>query len=192
MDKPKKVYEAVEELRKDSAVLIEDIGEATAVIRGYIDKLKPYLWYFHLLYTQYKLTKPNLKAELTALNVLMKKNNVRPQTYEQKLMYAILTLKQTDSSTGALIKLTKMLKRNSVRFENELKKERLTYSELKWINTQLEKIYVMQEDGEGHAERLSNEYIELIKNVQEEFPKEYALYTSVDITIENPVEITID
>jgi hypothetical protein len=185
MDKPKKVYEAREELRKDSAVLIEDIKEATAVTNSNIENLKPYLYYFSLIYPKFLAEKPNILAEIEVLNRVLKKENLALLSHEQMLVYLIMQLKANEQSIESLQDTCKVMTKNANLLYNQHQLEDLKFKELQWINTGLEDIYKAMELAESHGESLPARFIELMKKLQADFPREYAKYTLEEGEIKN-------
>jgi len=177
MDKPKKIYEAVEELRKDSVVLIEDIGEATAVIRGYIDKLKPYIWYFNLIYSRYLQSHPNALAELTMLNVILASKKNTPLTSEQSLMFAIMHIKMVDQTVHGIKSKTDMFEKSIIEYTLKFSNINTGIKELKSMYLDSDKIYTLLHKGEVDIVRISARYIELMKKLQADYPSEYAKFT---------------
>ena len=177
----KKIYEGLEGLKQDYISLMEDIHESAKAINEGFAKLKPYLYYFSMIYTNYIKSCPDYISDLKKLDIHLRKNKDEPLTIEQRLLFNVMHIKAYDDNMNKLAIITDKLKGRVLALSEKIDFNKVSYKELNTVYTELETIYTMLEEGDENIITQSENYVIIMTEFQANYPYEYSMYTRLEI-----------
>jgi hypothetical protein len=171
-----KIEEAMEIRKKHCLKVYEKIEKSEEELQTELAKLKSYMWYFKIIYDNYKKDYPVeiKKAEDTGFPIGQYNEIQQIQGYG--MCHFLMVIKIFDITFEAITLIAKVSNQQATEYIDEIKKGLLTNKELKEKSKLLEDVSADYFEKVRQVIKFSITYINFMKKLQAAFPEEYVKY----------------